>query len=191
MPSQLYLGGRHCLGPPYYKPKFSLTVGAGTPIRVLHLQPTSYLDMHRAPSQPWLDTSGIFLTDFPLVSAASVSRFAARQAFQTLIDSTFKGHSAINRDGSRITAPTVSCSAAVVAPSKGISLNWNCGLVWVSWSVSCSQSERLVEGATNNSAAVKSWLFSHTLWVPRGYIQGVYSTQILVVNLSSGHDLRL
>ncbi|KAF2367502.1 Reverse transcriptase domain [Trinorchestia longiramus] len=77
-----------------------------------------------SPLPPWFRTDDCILTEFLPSSVSSLTSQSVIQTYNELMDTKFADYIAVFTDGSQITEPTCSASAAVVVPPKGVTLNW-------------------------------------------------------------------
>jgi len=77
-----------------------------------------------SPFPPWFNSDDFFTVDFSPSTVSDTSSEAAVQIFSELVNFKYSSHTAIFTDGSHITTPNHSTSAAFAIPSKGVLLSW-------------------------------------------------------------------
>ena len=77
-----------------------------------------------SPFPPWFNSDDLLTVDFSPSTESDTCSDAAVQIFSELVNFKYSSHSAIFTDGSHITTPNHSTSAAFAIPSKGVLLSW-------------------------------------------------------------------
>ena len=77
-----------------------------------------------SPLPQWFNVNNNIFTNFNSIPKSSLSPAAITQMFHDLSQNKYASCVAAYTDGSRVEEPTCSTSAAVVVPSRGVSLNW-------------------------------------------------------------------
>lgn len=77
-----------------------------------------------SPVPPWYDISQYFLPDFMDVTIDNMACYEAKQTFSDLMENRYNGYLSVFTDGSRITNPVESTSAAMTIPSLSVNSRW-------------------------------------------------------------------
>lgn len=153
-----------------------------------------------SPFPPWSDINVVLCTNFVSVNVSGLSSSSAVQVFADMLSTTYRGFVAAFTDGSRVAAPVLSSSAALVVPSRGVSLNWK-----LESHMEVIQCELFAIGealrwATNNLYVNDNFvIFTDSLSSvfmiadlrPRRYIREIYSIHSLLLQLSGSHTIRI
>ncbi|KAF2347802.1 Ribonuclease H domain [Trinorchestia longiramus] len=153
-----------------------------------------------SPLFPWFRTDDCILTEFLSSSVSSLTSQSVIQTYNELMDTEFRDYIAIFTDGLRITEPTCSSSAAVLVPSKGVTLNWK--LRSQKQVIECELHaihEALSWISENSAPSDKYVIFTDSLsslylirsTKPKYYIPLVYNIQYKLINIISSHCIRL
>ena len=88
-----------------------------------------------SPIPPWVDVNELFLTEFlPELSLVHMTNSQASAKFNRIMKWKFNDHLPIFTDGSRITSPVPSVSAAVIVPTVNYEGKWKLSTNITSWS---------------------------------------------------------
>ncbi|KAF2348191.1 Ribonuclease H domain [Trinorchestia longiramus] len=153
-----------------------------------------------SPLPPWIKVETNICTDFLFTSVSSLSNQNVLQMYHELIDTNYSGYTHIFTDGSCIVEPTCSSSAAVVIPSRGVTINFKlrpqihimeCELIAIN--------EALQWILLNNCPEEKYVIFSDSLSSlhlmqntrPKNYLPLVFNIQDKLFNIASSHGVYL
>ena len=98
----------------------TLAIFSSLQISVPHLLTSTVI----SPFSPWLNSNFFFSVDFYPLTVSDTSLEAAAQIFQDLVNFEYSSHTARFTDGSHVSTPSHSTSAAVAIPSRGVLLKW-------------------------------------------------------------------
>ncbi|KAF2348161.1 Ribonuclease H domain, partial [Trinorchestia longiramus] len=153
-----------------------------------------------SPLPPRFRTDDSILTEVLPSSASSLTSQSVIQTSNELMDTKFADYKAIFTDRSRITEPNCSSSAAVVVPSKRVTLNWKL----------CSQ-KQVIECELHAIHEALSWISENSdhsdIYViftdslsslyliyntkPEYYIPLVYNIGTKLINITFSHCIRM
>ncbi|KAF2361428.1 Ribonuclease H domain [Trinorchestia longiramus] len=149
-----------------------------------------------SPLPPWFKVETYICTDLLPTSVSSLINQNVLQMYHELIDTNYSGYTHIFTDGSCIVEPTCSASAAVVIPSRGVTINFKlrpqihimeCELTAIN--------EALQWILLNNCQEEKYVIFSDSLSSlyliqntrPKYYLPLVFNIQNKLFNIASSH----
>ena len=153
-----------------------------------------------SPLPPWFNIQHHILTTFSSTPVSGLTSNTASQTFQDLLQTNFANFTAAYTDGSRVTEPVVSSSAAMVVPSRGVTLNWK-----LRPEVSVLEAElfalkEALEWAQNNLRHCEKFaIFTDSLSSlylikdrkPQSYVHLVFQIQDKLLALVTQHDVKL
>ncbi|KAF2353415.1 Ribonuclease H domain [Trinorchestia longiramus] len=149
-----------------------------------------------SPLPPWFKLETYIFTDFLPTSVSSQTNQNVLQMYHESIDTSYSGYTHIFTDGSCIVEPTCSASAAVVIPSRGVTINFKlrpqihimeCELIAIN--------EALQWILLNNCQEEKHVIFSDSLSSlhliqntrPKNYLPLVFNIQDKLFNIAASH----
>ncbi|KAF2349507.1 Ribonuclease H-like domain [Trinorchestia longiramus] len=149
-----------------------------------------------SPLPPWFKVETYICIDFLPTSVSSQTNQNVLQMYHKLIGTNYSGYTHIFTNGSCIVEPTCSASAAVVIPSRGVTINFKlrpqihimeCELIAIN--------EALQWVLLNNCQEEKYVIFSDSLSSlhliqntrPKNYLPLVFNIQDKLFNIASSH----
>jgi ribonuclease HI len=153
-----------------------------------------------SPLPPWFNSEILFSVDFSSSTVSDTSSEAAAQIFQDLVNFKYSSHTAIFTDGSHVSSPSHSTSAAVAIPSRGVLLNWKlCPDVQVIESELFAIREGLSWSQTNLLQSENVVIFTDSQSSicmirdrqPTSYLSLIFEIQNKIMSLMPSHEVRI
>jgi ribonuclease HI len=153
-----------------------------------------------SPLPPWFNADDLFSVDFSPTTVSDISSEAAVQIFSDLVSFKYSGHTAIYTDGSHISTPSYSTSAAFAIPSKGVILSWKLRPnVQVIESELFAIREALCWSQTNLLQSENIVIFTDSQSAiclirdrqPASYLNLVFDVQTRIMSLMPSHEVRI
>ncbi len=153
-----------------------------------------------SPLPPWYNIQHNILTAFASTPVSDLSSNSASQIFKDLLQTRFHNFTAAFTDGSRVTEPMPSSSAAMVVPSRGVLLNWKLrpevsvleaelfaiheALVWAQHNLRHQEKIVIFTDSLNSLFLIKDRK-------PQTYTRLVFQIQSDLMALVTSHDVKL
>ena len=149
---------------------------------------------------PWFNPEILFSVEFSTSTVSDTSSEAAAQIFQDLVNFKYSSHTAIYTDGSHVSTPIHSTSAAVAIPSRGVLLNWKLrpdvqvieselfaikeGLSWSQTNLLQSENIVIFTDSQSSICLIRDRQ-------PTSYLSLIFDIQNKIMSLLPSHEVRI